>query len=38
MRGPVLWRQELVDEPLLTVKLKPVVFVTPPPVPVTVMG
>jgi len=36
-RGPVPWRQELVDAPLLTVKLKLVVFVTPPPVLVTVM-
>ncbi len=36
-RGPVPWRQEPVGEPLLTVKLKSVVLVTPPPVPVTVM-
>ena len=36
-RGPVPWRQELVGEPLLTVKVKLVVLVTLPPVPVTVM-
>jgi len=36
-RGPVPWRQELVDAPLLTVKVKLVVLVTLPPAPVTVM-
>src|SRR5947207_3038197 len=36
-RGPVPWRQELGGEPLLTVKVKLVVFVTPPPMPVIVM-
>jgi len=36
-RGPVPWRQDPVGEPLFTVKVKSVVFVTPPPVPVTVI-
>src|SRR5207245_6896102 len=36
-RGPVPWRQEPVGAPLLTVKVKLVIGVTPPPVPVTVM-
>ena len=37
MKEPLRWRQEVVDEPLLTVKGKLVVFVTPPPVPVMVI-
>ena len=37
MKGPSPLRQELVDVPLPTVKVKLVVFLTPPPVPVTVM-
>ena len=36
-RGPVPWRQKLVGEPLLTVKVKLVILVTPPPVPVTMI-
>src|SRR5437867_1464675 len=36
-RRPVPWRQELVGEPLLTVKVKLVILVTPPPMPVTMM-
>jgi len=36
-RGPVPWRQERVGKVLLTVKVKLVVFVTLPPVPVTMI-